>query len=190
MAKNTTPDGSKTETPETEVTQPKTLVEKTILGMTEDQMKKSNPEAVQKLQDDAAAKARTESAQALANMKAAFPEDLEFAIEAHGAGMTVDQAKAKRYDDVLAKNKTLAEENASLKKDEDELQVKFATEADKTNGPSGKASFAEMSDDELANQAASVWNKLSQADKAEFGNVKSSFFAYFKKFPEEFETKK
>lgn len=175
MAKTTTtPAGSKAETPEAEAPQSKTLVEKTPLGLSEEQMKKSNPEAVQKLQDDAAAKAKTESAAALASMKAAFPDDLEFAIEAHGAGMSVDQAKAKRYDDVAAKNKTLVEENAQLKAKNEEIPVQFAGDDSEGTKASGAPTEA------WENEAAKLWDKNENGLQAEFAHTKTTFLAFYK----------
>jgi len=176
MAKTTTtPDGSNnTPAADSETPQPKVLKEVTPLGLSEEQMKKSNPEAVQKLQDDAAAKAKTESAAALASMKAAFPDDLEFAIEAHAAGMSVDQAKAKRYDDVAAKNKTLAEENAKLKAESEKIPVQFASD----DGEGAQASGAPA--EAWENEAAKLWDKNENGLQAEFAHTKTTFLAYYK----------
>ncbi|QDT95546.1 hypothetical protein [Gimesia aquarii] len=187
MAKNT-PDTSKAEAENTSKNE--TLVEKTPLGLSEQQMKKSNPEAVQKIQSEAAEKAKSEakaeSDKALSEMESAFPDDLEFAIQAHKEGLSVEQAKAKRYDDVVKENQTLKEENATLKKDDEELKVNFAP----ANEPNDSKTNESKSESEIDNDAASVWNNMSVDEKAEFGNIKTSFFTYYKKHPEEFSQKK
>ena len=176
MAKTTTtPDGSNdTPAAEAEAPQSKTLVEKTPLGLSEEQMKKSNPEAVQKLQDEAAAKAKSESDAALASMKAAFPDDLEYAIEAHTKGMSVDQAKANRYDDVAAKFKTLSAENAKLKADAEKIPVQFAGD----DGEGAQASGAPA--EAWENEAAKLWDKNENGLQAEFAHTKTTFMAYYK----------
>lgn len=173
MAKTSTPDTSSPETPAPEAAQ-KTLVEKTPLGLSAEQMQKSNPEVVQKLQDDAAAKAKAESAQALASLKAAFPDDLDFAMSAHADGLNVDQAKAKRYDDVVAKNQTLVAENAKLKTETEEIKVQFAGDA----GEGGQASGAPS--EAWENEAAKLWDKNEKGLQAEFANTKTTFLAYYK----------
>lgn len=177
MAKTTTPDTSSNEpegkgTPKQEI-----LHEKTPLGLSAEQMKKSNPEAVKQMEEEAAAKAKTEakteSAKALSEMKAAFPEDLEFAIEAHSEGLSVEQAKAKRYDDVVEKNKTLETENADLKKQTEKIDVNFAESADEGEGGSKTAA-------EWENEAAKIWDKNENGLQAEFAHTKTTFLAYYK----------
>lgn len=183
MAK-TTPDTSNTEPASSGNTKGDVLVEKTPMGMSAEQMKKSNPDAVKQMEDAAAAKAKeeakAESAKALDEMKAAFPEDLDFAIESHKAGLSVNDAKAKRYDEVAAKVKTLETENADLKKNSEKLDVTFGVD----NDESGEAG-AKTGDDEWQNEAAKIWNKDDKL-QSEFSGNKTAFFAYYKKRPHEF----
>ncbi|QDT84584.1 hypothetical protein [Gimesia chilikensis] len=183
MAKITTPESSNTE-PAAGGTKQEVLKEITPLGMTAEQMKKSNPEAVKQMEEAAAAKAKAEakaeSDKALDEMKAAFPEDLDFAIESHKAGLSVNDAKAKRYDEVAAKVKTLETENADLKKNSEKLDVTFGVD----NDESGEAG-AKTGDDEWQNEAAKIWNKDDKL-QSEFSGNKTAFFAYYKKRPHEF----
>ena len=182
MAKTTTPESSNTEP--AAGTKQEVLKEITPLGMSAEQMKKSNPEAVKQMEEAAAAKAKAEakaeSDKALDEMKAAFPEDLDFAIESHKAGLSVNDAKAKRYDDVSAKVKTLETENADLKKKTENLNVTFGSD----NDESGEAG-AKTGDDEWQNEAAKIWNKDDKL-QSEFRGNKTAFFAYYKKRPHEF----
>ncbi|QDV50847.1 hypothetical protein [Gimesia fumaroli] len=187
MAKTTTtPDSSKAEAEPKEGAKQETLVERTPVGLSAEQMKKSNPEAVQRMQEEAASKAKKESAKALSEMKAAFSDDLEFAIAAHSEGLSVEQAKAKRYDAVIKENQNLKAENANFKQDSEDLEIKFAPAGEKTSS----APDEELSAEAIENAAADAWNKLSQAEKAEFGNVKTAFFAYYKMNPDEFKQNK
>lgn len=185
MAKTTTPDTSNTEPAAGGTTKQDVLVEKTPMGMSAEQMKKSNPEAVQQMEQAAADKAKeeakAESAKALDEMKAAFPADLEYAIESHKAGLSVNDAKAKRYDEVAAENQTLKTANADLQKKLEEGNVEFAGES-----AEGQEAGATSDDKELENAAAKIWDKNANNLQKEFGNNKTAFFAYYKKRPDEF----
>ena len=149
-----------------------TLVEETPLGLSAEQMQKSNPSAVSELQ----AKAKAEDRQRLSDLRAAFKEDPDFAMEAFEAGLSIDAAKAKRYD-------AIAPKVADLQKQVNDLQA--AVDANKVavtmTSQDGKQVDA-SGGDPLEAEAAKLWDG-DQNLRNEFGGEKTAFLAGFKKNP-------
>ena len=84
--------------------------------------------------EKAAADARQEAVNAerkrAADIKAAFPEDSEFAVEQIASGASLAEAKAAYADVVIKRNKTLAEENEKLKKEAADAAVSNDTDGE------------------------------------------------------------
>lgn len=91
------------------------LIEETPLGLSAEQMAKSNPQAVEQLKAEAAAQAVEADRQRRAQLDAAFADDLAFAAKCFADGKTVEQAKAERHDALVTEITALKTENADLK---------------------------------------------------------------------------
>lgn len=154
-----------------------TLVEETPLGLTSEQMSKSNPAAVNEIKADA----QKEDRQRLADLRAAFPNDLDFALQSHDEGLTVAEAKAKAYDKVSPELKSLREENTTLKAQIEGGKVNLTMSDDK------KTEL--KSTDEIEAEALKIW-EADAALRSEFGGEKSAYLAAFKHDPDEFRKKK
>ena len=155
-----------------------TLVEETPLGLSAEQMQKSNPSAVSELQ----AAAQKQDRQRLSDLRAAFKEDPDFAMEAFEAGLSVDAAKAKRYD-------AIAPKVADLEKKVGELQA--AVDANKVNvtmsDTEGKKIEA-SGGDPLEAEANKLWDSNEKL-RNEFGGEKKPFLAGFIKNPDLYRNK-
>lgn len=157
-----------------------TLVEETPLGLSAEQMTKSNPDAVKSLQENA----KAEDRKRLSALQEAFKEDPNFAMEAFTAGLSVDAAKAKRYDAIAPRVADLEKQVSDLKAKVEEGKVTI-TRSDKD----GKTSLEGKSTDDIEAEALKIWEG-SEKLRAEFGGEKSAFLAAFKRDPDEFRPSK
>lgn len=151
------------------------LVEETPLGLSAEQMTKSNPDAVAAFKAEGAAADRAR----LSALQSAFPEDAAFALQAFGEGKTVIEAKAARHDQIAPQLKALREENATLK---------AAVESGKVNYTYDDSEQAKQQGDKQGGtdaKADELWAKNPKL-QAEFGGEKSAFLADFKRHPESY----
>lgn len=111
----------------------------------------------EKAVEQAEASERDRQQKLLMEFKAAFPDDLEFAIDACGRGLSVTEAKAERYDTV---NKQLKEQTKKTEKD----QAK-----EKTTG--AKAISTEDTDDEGQNNFVTAAKELAKTKKIKLGDA-------------------
>lgn len=149
--------------------------------MTVEQMRKSNPEAVAQIEKAAVAAAQVKTPATIDELKQAFPNDAQVALDAAAAGLTVMEAKAGQYETLVESVTTLQAANAKLKA-EAPGHVEF-TEGSDTS--SVKTATEDMSADELETAAIEYWNTHEEVrlDHAS----KQAFCAYFKHRPEEFQ---
>lgn len=148
-----------------------------------DQVKASSPEAVGALQQEG-------KAQAEANLKAlqaAFPEEPAFVLECQSKGLTVDQAKAAKFDSVSAelvqsKLKVKELEEKAANKQSDKPVVTFAA-GDKNPDGTAKTAGDKTTEDEWQAKAAQVWQKNPHL-ATEF-HTQGDFLAYYKRRPDE-----
>lgn len=154
----------------------------TPLGLTAEQMVLSNPEAVAKIQADAAAADRKR----LGELQAAFPNEAAFAVQAHAEGLSVAEAKAKLYDTLAERTAKLETENVELKKQVEGSKVTFSA-TDKGQAE-GKTPVLTKSTDELNAEAATIWNASSEL-RNEFNGEFEAFKADFKRFPQDYRKK-
>lgn len=160
--------------------QKQTLVEETPIGLSADQMQKSNPDAVASLQQSAAQAAVTAERERIAALTETFASDPEFLKTCiNDEHMTVEKAKAAKYDDVAAENQKLVSENARLKAadsqadsdaDDDSNPPFVATDDDDNDAAAGDGEGG----DKLAKEAARIWGASSSIRKA-FGNDQAAF---------------
>lgn len=156
-----------------------TLVEETPLGLSAEQMAKSNPDAVTKLQEEA----KAEDRRRLTELQAAFKEDPNFAMEAFTAGLSVEAAKAKRYDAIAPKVTELEKQVSDLKAQVESGKVTI------TRKDEGATSLEGKSTDDVEAEALKIWEADGDL-RAEFGGEKGAFLAAFKRDPKEFRSKK
>lgn len=149
------------------------LVEETPLGLSAEQMTKSNPDAVAAFKAEGAAADRAR----LSALQSAFPEDAAFALQAFSAGQSVIEAKAAKYDELAPQLKALREENAALKSTVENGKVVYTY--DKQEGANQQGADA----GDLNAKAEEIWAKNPKL-QAEFGGQKSAFLADFKRHPE------
>lgn len=152
--------------------------------MTAEQMRKSNPEAVAAIEKAAVEAAQVKTPATIDEMKVAFTDDAAYALDCVQAGMTVQEAKANRYDSLVESVKSLTNENVDLKSKIDNSHVNYSESTD-SNGGNVSGNLEELSDDELESAAVEYWNNNEQVrlDHA----TKAAFCAYFKNRPEEFQ---
>lgn len=156
-----------------------TLVEETPLGLSKEQMEKSNPGAVKELQENALRADR----ERLTALNAAFPEDPAFAMQSYTDGLSVEAAKAKRYGVIAPKVAALEAENKDLKAKVDGNKVTLTLSDKNETSLEGKTT------DDVEAEALKIWE--ADADlRAEFGGEKSAFLAVFKRDPKGFRPKK
>ena len=155
------------------------LIETTVLGMSPEQMVKSNPAAVAELQQKARDEAVAADRKRSADLKAAFPDDAAFAMSAYEKGQTVAEAKAERHDVLVKENAALKKENGELKVKAEQGTVEFAA-ADKDGKPA-----VELSADQVDAKALAYWNSNEKV-RTEFGGHKEDFIACYKHEPEQF----
>ena len=148
------------------------LIEETPLNLTAAQVQKGSPDATNQLQ---AAGADSENQRVLA-LVAEFAGDAPFLQAAIAdKSMTVEKAKAKKYDETKATVQTLVAENTKLKT---EGVVGFAA-GDKP----AAAGVADVSNPEaLEAEAVALWNSDASL-RAEFAGIYTSYLAGFKAEP-------
>lgn len=142
-------------------------------------MQKSNPSAVGELK----AAAQKEDRERLTALQAAFKEDPTFAMEAFTAGLSVEAAKAKRYDAIAPKVAELEKQNGELKTQVEAGKVTITRKDQPETSLEGKST------DEVEAEALKIWEADGDL-RAEFGGEKSAFLAAFKHDPKEFRSKK
>lgn len=148
------------------------LIEETPLNLTAEQVAKGSPQAAVSLQQ-VGATAERDRVSALTVAFADEPTFLQAAIA--DPQMTVELAKAKKYDELKPAHAKLVEENAKLKT---EGVVGFAAgDKPEATGPIGN------SDPEaLEKEAVSLWNADAQL-RAEFEGIYTAYLAGFKAEP-------
>ena len=112
---------------------------------------------VEKAAEEARTSERDNQNKRLMEFKEAFPDDLEFAMDACGRGLSVTEAKAERYDVV---NKQLAE------------TTKKSSKAEVEKKPGGaKAISTGDTDNEGQNNFVSAAKELAKAEKIKLGEA-------------------
>jgi ClpP class serine protease len=92
-------------------------VEKNLKGQSMNEEKQNNEVAEEKTQAQVKAavqQATAEGQKRMAELQEAFADDLDFAVQSFGKGLTVEQAKAEYCDILQQRNKEAAEKKASL----------------------------------------------------------------------------
>lgn len=149
-------------------------------------MRKSNPEAVKAIEQAAVAAAQVKTPATIDELRVAFADNPQLALDSAAAGLTVQEAKAGQYDTLVVRASELTAENADLKTKIDNSHVTYS-EASDSNGAQVSGNVEELSDDELESAAVEYWNNNEHVrmDHA----TKAAFCAYFKNRPEEFQQK-
>lgn len=174
---------SRVETPETHSVS-ETIIEEYPAGMSVEQMRKSNPEAVTAIENAAVTAAQVKTPATIEELKVAFKDNPQIALDAAEAGFTVMEAKAGQYDTLVEQVSTLTAENKDLKSKVDNSHVTYS-EATDSNGGQVSGNLEELSDDELEAAAVEYWNNHEQVREGH--GTKAAFCAYFKNRPEEFQ---
>lgn len=146
----------------------------TVITNTVESLKAHYPKLVTEIETAALSAARPEwmkaERQRLSDLNAAFSDDPKFANESYVAGLSVEQAKAKRHDDLVTR---LNDANAKIAQARQEVPfvasdaVTTATAVDSGNPVSS-----------VEAEAKAKWNKDKNIE-AEFGSF-STFLAYEK----------
>jgi len=154
-----------------------TIVERTPAGLSADQVLKGSPDAAKEISEKAGTEAAAAERERLSGLAAAFPDNADFVAECVNNELTVEQAKAKRYDTVAEELKTA---NAKV----EELEAKQAS--------GGKPNFLASDEDEDdgdeednsvdAKDAAGtkLWNADAEL-REEFNGKKSTFLADYRR---------
>lgn len=146
----------------------------TVITNTVESLRSHYPGLVSEIENAALAKAKPEwintERQRLADLNAAFADDPKFANDSFVAGLSVEQAKAKRHDDLVAK---LKEAEAKIIKAREEVPA-VVSDGERATEPTTNAAGEPLSQIEAA--ARAQWNKDPNIEK-EFGNFKT-FLAY------------
>jgi len=95
--------------------------------MSDEKDKADNLAAVEKARSEGAAEGSAKAVARMKELKAAFADDIAFAMEQFEKGATVETTKAAYCDVLAAKNKQLADENATLTKGTTDGQTKKVT---------------------------------------------------------------
>lgn len=135
------------------------------IGLKAEEMKLSNPVAVQEIEKTAGDKAKAEEQKRTADLLAAFPADAPFAQEAIGKGWTVIEAKAARHDTLVARVTELETENTQLREKSKQPVAEYAS-----SDMDAKAQVE--SEDAFDKKAAAIWNKHAQVRDVHRGNRK------------------
>lgn len=143
-------------------------------------MQISNPDAVKSLQEDA----KAEDRKRLTALQEAFKEDPNFAMQAFTDGLSVDAAKAKRYDAIAPKVADLEKQVTDLKAQVEGNKVNVTIKEN-----TGSKDLTAKSTDEVEAEALKIWEGDENL-RAEFGGEKSPFLAAFKRDPKNFRPKK
>ena len=152
----------------------------TIITNTVESLRGHYPSLVAQIENAALEKAKPEWVNSerdrLSALNAAFANDPKFANECFTAGLTVEQSKAKRHDDLVAK---LAEAEAKIAKASS--QVPFASSDGGTAAASTAAAPLNAAGEPLSqieSEARKKWNS-DKSIESEFGEFKI-FLAYEK----------
>lgn len=156
------------------------LVETTPLGLSAEQMSKSNPDAVKQLQTAAQQADR----QRLVELQAAFPNDAGFALQSYTDGLSVEAAKAKRYDELAPKVSELEKKVGEMQQEIDSNKV-TVTVSDVDSKPNAKAS---QQGGDLETEGLKLWESDANL-RNNFGGEKTAFLADFKRHPDEYRKK-
>lgn len=145
-----------------------------------------SPEAVAAIEKAASDKAAADERARLTGLSAAFGNDAEFLAKAVSEGMSVNDAKAAKFDAVVAENTALkadvaklTEANADLKKRVESTKVPFGGASDDAEKPEANSLEARI---EARIEAA--WNNKASGAQANFAGVKEAFSALMKSSPE------
>lgn len=147
-----------------------------------DQLRIGSPEAVASIEAQAADKARADERQRLAGLNAAFGDAPEFVAECVSKGLSVEAAKAARFDvvsqqlaEVRTENEKLVNENKDLRARIEKTKVVFVEE------PSGEQSDGNEASIESRIDAA--WNANGGNCQVRFNGIKTAFAALMKASP-------
>lgn len=153
------------------------LIEETPLGLSAEQMVKSNPKAVEELQAKAAADALAADRKRRTDLDAAFADDLAYAAQAYAAGLSVNEAKAQRHD-------TIAAELVAVRKERDELKTRV--EAGKPHDviTDGNPEANDGGENSLAEFEAMWSAPANAAIRESFGGNKKKFLTLAKHEPD------
>jgi len=146
-------------------------------------MRLSNADAVTSIEANAAESARVAERARLADLNAAFGSDSAFVSECVASGISVTEAKAKRFDAVAAQltestaeNERLVTENTDLKKRIDALKIGFSASDSGESDPQAEVTIEARID--------AAWNNKSSGAQAKFNGNKGAFSALMKNSPE------
>lgn len=152
--------------------------------MTAEQMRKSNAEAVKAIEQAAVTAAQVKTPATIEELKVAFADNPQLALDSAAAGLTVLEAKAGQYDTLVTQVTELTAENADLKSKIDNSHVTYS-EASDSNGAQVSENLEELSDEELETAAVEYWNTHEEVREGQAN--KAAFCAYFKHNREEFQ---
>lgn len=150
--------------------------------MSANDMRASNEAAVQQIEDAGKQAGIVAENERIAAIDAAFKDDPEYAAQCRATkGMTVEQAKAAKFDTLKAANAELTKKNEELTKAaaEKDPSVEFAS----SDSEGGSASVAEGTVNEKDAKSVEIWNKNEKLRTAFNGN-KGAFQACYRNDPE------
>ncbi len=133
----------------------------------------SNDKAVKEIQDSGKKAGAEEERTRLAGLTAAFPNDTAFISECMAKeGFSVTDAKAAKYDTLLAENGELQKKVTELTEKAKDPTVEFAASDKEDKGASKDSSGTSKS--ALEQEGSDLWNK-SAALREEFNGNKAAF---------------
>lgn len=172
--------GNQVEQPEASAVQEHVQV--TPLGLSAEQMRLSNADAVTSIEANAAEAARIAERQRLSDLSAAFGSDTAFVSECVASGISVTEAKAKKFDAVAAQlaeakteNERLVTENTDLKRRIEATKIGFSA-SDEGGGDKPTEATIEARID-------AAWNNQASGAQAKFNGDKKAFAALMKHSP-------
>ncbi len=157
------------------------LVERTPANLSAEQIRKGSPDAVQSIEEDATKNATESERERIAGLTKAFAgTDDEFLQKCIESGATVEDAKAERYDTVVAALGKANEEIADLKKKQSNGGKPDFLASDEDGDTDGDDSV-----DASEAAAMRIWNS-SEDIREEFNGKKSTFLADYRRNPDDY----
>lgn len=157
----------------------------TPLGLSAEQMRLSNAEAVAGIEQAAAQKAASDERARLTGLASAFGNDPEFLSKAVADGMSISDAKAAKFDEMATELASVKAENAKLVEANADLRVRVEGTKIPFGGASDDGGQPEASTPESRIEAA--WNNQASGAQAAFGGVKEAFVALMQSSPSKLE---
>lgn len=149
-------------------------------------MAASNAGAVQQIEDAGKKVGAEQERTRVAELTKVFGKEPDYLAECIGKeGFTVNDAKAGRYEALVAEVTGLKEENTKLREAAKEPKIEFApSDEDKTPAAGQAEGNKKSSVDEADKKSVELWNKHAKLREA-FNNNKATFQALYRHDPEE-----